>query len=418
LKIEYTQGVPHISLRHLKAMLYVARQQNLTRAATELNRSQTAITKAIGELENQIDQPLFERSSAGMQSTRQGELLAIWIAQAENEFLAAGELYCMYTGRSSDALKLPIFSMSISYKRLASFIALHDHRDTKIAADYLGVTRAAVSGAVRQLEELLELSLFERGPTGISCTPYCLELARQIKLAFAHIRHGLDDLASQDGLIKGSIAVGTLPYTRTVLIPRAINRVLQNHPQLRVSTSEGRYAQLEVALRSGDLDCIVGATRPASDDKGLITETLFEDQLAIIVRTGHPLTEKHTLSLSDLMDYLWILPERHTPARTIFQQLLEQQQLEEPQQAIETSSFSTVRGLLLESNNVALLSEHQIYFEKQYGVLTVLPIDLQDTYRPIGVTLRANSRLSPATELFLEQLRSTAKTLLNGLNTP
>ncbi len=412
MDIAYTQGVPNISLRHLKAMLTVVRYKNLTRAATFLNRSQTAITKAIGELETQLGVLLFERSSGGMQPTREGECLAQWTELAESEFLAAARIYTDYQSHSlSDAMKLPIFSMSISYKRLASFIALYDHRDSKIAANNLNVTRAAISGAVRQLEELLELPLFERGPSGINCTPFCEQLARHIKLAFAQIRHGLDELASLDGAIQGNLAIGTLPYTRTVLIPRAINRVLAHHPQLHVSTIEGRYAQLEVALRSGDLDCIVGATRPAIDDKGLTTETLFEDRLAIIVGSNHPLLQNASPTLAEALQYRWILPASRTPARFLFRQVLQEQQLPEPEHSIETSSMSTIRGLLLESDSVALLSEHQIYFEKLYGVLTVLPIELNNTFRPIGVTLRAHARLSPATERFLQELRTVAAEL-------
>ncbi|NHO66811.1 LysR family transcriptional regulator [Aestuariicella hydrocarbonica] len=404
-----TQGVPHISLRHLKALAYVARHKNLTRAAKELNRSQTAITKAIGELETQFEIPLFERSPAGMKPTLCGEKLAHWVELAEAEFRAAGASYQNIKVDVKDASKLSVFSMSISYKRLASFIALYDHRDTKIAAQHLGVTRAAISGAVRELEDLLELSLFERDTNGIHCSPFCLQLARHLKLAFAHLRHGIDDIASLDGVTYGTVAVGTLPYTRTVLIPRAMNRVLKSHPQLEVSTTEGRYAQLEVALRSGDLDFIVGATRPLGDEKELVTETLFEDRLAVIVRTGHPLTKQEKVTLGDLQHYRWILPARNTPARLLFDRELSQDHLPRPEHTIETSSLSTVRGLLLESDSVALLSEHQIYFDKLYGVLTALPIALNHTYRPIGVTMRVHSHLSPAAQLFLEQLRQVAQ---------
>ncbi|WOX07001.1 LysR family transcriptional regulator [Microbulbifer pacificus] len=408
MDITFTQGVPHISLRHLKAMLYVARHKNLTRAAAVLNRSQTTITKAIGELETQLGLPLFERTPGGMLPTRYGDCLASWVALAEAEFLNAGRIYRDYRNSSADASNLPIFSMTISYKRLASFIALYDHRDVRVASEQLEVTPAAVSGAVRQIEDLLELSLFERGPGSTDCTPFCEHLARHIKLAFAQLRHGLDELASLDGNVRGSVAIGTLPYTRTVLIPRAINRLLATYPELQVSTSEGRYTQLEVALRSGDLDCIVGATRPAIDDKGLCGETLLEDQLAIIVRCGHPLIRRSNLTLADLMDYRWILPARHTPAHFLFRQLLQEHTLPEPHKSVETSSLSTVRGLLLESDSVALLSEHQIYFEQQSGVLTVLPVALEKTSRPIGVTTRAHARLSPATELFLRELRAVA----------
>lgn len=45
-----------------------------------------------------------------------------------------------------------------------------------------------------------------------------------------------------------------------------------------------------------------------------------------------------------------------------------------------------VRGLLLESDRVTLLSEHQIYYDKNFSALTTLCIDMAATSRPIGIT--------------------------------
>jgi len=70
-----------------------------------------------------------------------------------------------------------------------------------------------------------------------------------------------------------------------------------------------------------------------------------------------------------------------------------------------------VRGLLLDSDRVALLSEHQIYYDRKAGLLDVLPVDLEETYRPIGITLRAQTHPSPATTLFLDELRHVASDL-------
>ncbi|MBL4827731.1 MAG: LysR family transcriptional regulator [Spongiibacteraceae bacterium] len=398
-------GIPNLSLRHLKAMMNVTKYRNLTRAANKLNRSQTAITKAISDLESHLGVNLFERSSTGMLPTVYGKALAKRVEKVEAEFESAGKAYLEYKKDCTSYQNIPIFSMDISYKRLASFIALHDTRDTAIAADLLNVTRAAVYNSVRQLEELLDLSLFEREPNGVACTAFCVVLARHVKLAFAQIRHALEDIASINGVTRGRVIVGTLPYTRTILTPRAINHLLKEQPQLDLSTTEGPYSLLEASLRSGDLDFIVGAIRPLEQRPDLITEKLFEDQLAVIVQKGHPLETKKNLTLADTEPYGWVLPARNTPARQLFDKALAAHGLEAPAHAVETSSLSTVRGLLLESERVALLSEHQIYYDKQYGLLNVLPIKLENTYRPIGVTMRAHTQPSPAAQLFLNSLR-------------
>ncbi|WP_339668147.1 LysR family transcriptional regulator [Dasania marina] len=405
-------GIPNLSLRHLKAVMYVAQHKNLTRAANKLNRSQTAITKAINDLESNLGVQLFDRSSTGMLPTVYGDALAKRVIQANAEFEAAGAQYVEYNKTRSSYQNIPIFTMDVSYKRLAAFIALHDCKEVSAAAQQLGVTRAAIYNSVRQLEELLDLCLFEREPNGVTNTAFCTVLARHVKLAFAQIRHAIDDIANVNGVTRGKVVVGTLPYTRTILTPRAINHLLAEQPQLDIATAEGPYSTLEAALRCGDLDFIVGAIRPTQSDSSLKTEQLLEDRLALIVRKGHPLESKQNLSLSDLQHYGWVLPANNTPARSLFDEVLSRHQLATPEHVVETSSLSTVRGLLLESDRIALLSEHQIYYDKQYGALIPLAIELTDTYRPIGVTMRAHTAPSPAAQLFLNSLRIVAKELI------
>jgi LysR family transcriptional regulator of gallate degradation len=64
---------------------------------------------------------------------------------------------------------------------------------------------------------------------------------------------------------------------------------------------------------------------------------------------------------------------------------------------------------------VALLSEHQIYYDKKFGALTALPIDMQGTYRPIGITMLSHIKPSPAARLFLDKLREVARELPIGI---
>ena len=404
-------GITEISLRHLKSALYVFDYKNVTRAANKLNRSQTAVTKAVRELEAELGCILFDRSSVGMMPTVHGEALAHRVKLAAAEFDRAGAAYQRFVPGGRSYQSIPIFSMDISYKRLAAFVALFQARDINEAAKLLGVTKAAIYNSVRQMEELLDLELFERGPGGVSPTSFCAVLARHTKLAFAEIRHALDDIASLDGVTSGQVAIGTLPYTRTYLTPKAINRLLRRHPQLGVTTQEGPYNLMQAGLRSGDLDVIVGAVRPTEAGADFKTETLIEDRLAVIARKGHPLTQKKKIDFRDLQNLEWVLPAVETPSRRLFDETCRGYSMQTPKHAVQTSSQSMVRGLLLDSDRVALVSEHQIFYDRKAGLLEVLPVDLEETYRPIGITLRAHTQPSPAATLFLEELRRVAKEL-------
>ena len=123
---------------------------------------------------------------------------------------------------------------------------------------------------------------------------------------------------------------------------------------------------------------------------------------------NHPLADQAKISFEELQNTQWVLPAEDTPARHLFEDLLHRHGMHVPEHAVETSSLSMVRGLLMDSDRVALLSEHQIFYDKQYGVLDVLPVELERTYRPIGVTMRAHTQPSPAAELFLKFLREVS----------
>jgi LysR family hydrogen peroxide-inducible transcriptional activator len=69
-------GMRHeLNLHLLEQFVALARTKNFTRAAEELNLSQSALSRAIQKLEDQLGQPLFERKPREVMLTDHGELL-------------------------------------------------------------------------------------------------------------------------------------------------------------------------------------------------------------------------------------------------------------------------------------------------------------------------------------------------------
>ncbi len=60
-------------MRHLRCFLEVARQRSITKAAEALNTVQPALSRTLRELEDEIGQPLFERTGQGLVLTMAGE---------------------------------------------------------------------------------------------------------------------------------------------------------------------------------------------------------------------------------------------------------------------------------------------------------------------------------------------------------
>ena len=64
-----------LNVHLLEQFVVLARTKNFTRAAEELNLSQSALSRAIQKLEEQLGQPLFERKPREVALTDHGELL-------------------------------------------------------------------------------------------------------------------------------------------------------------------------------------------------------------------------------------------------------------------------------------------------------------------------------------------------------
>jgi LysR family transcriptional regulator of gallate degradation len=393
-----------IGLRHAKIFLAVADSLCVTRAAGLLNRSQTSVTKSLQELEQQLGVPIFDRSSKGVSLTAFGKCLLRHAREAACAFSTAGE-QAASGGSARRAGTSRISSMDLSDRWLDAFLATAEHQDLAAAAEHLGVTSAAISLSLRKLEDAVGARLFERTPQAIVPSATGQLLARYVKLARSHLRHACDELAGMQGAHRGRVVVGTLPFVRTIIVPRAITRLLQAYPYLDVATVEGPYADLAAALRCGDIDLMVGALRGEGADRDLSEERILDDSLSIVARAGHPLERRGALHWQDLLAYDWILPRRGTPTRELFERAVSLRGLTVPPHVVETSSLVTLRGLLVESDRVTILSRHQILFEEQCGLLAVLAFELNDTARAIGITRRRRGSMSPAVALFVDAIR-------------
>jgi len=399
-----------LSLKSLRCVRAIANSGSLTAAAETLNRSQSALSKALADLEQKLGVPLFDRYSHGVATTVYGELLVNRIHEAELQLEQAARSHRSSLPSTPQQQHNPMFTLEISHKRVEAFLAVHELRHVGRAAQKMGLTRAAVYDSLRTLENLLELPLFESSAAGLRSTAYADVLASHLSLAFSLIQHGLDEIASMDGSLRGRLIIGTLPYSRTVLVPRTINLVLEHHPHLQIATREGPYDVLERALRSGAIDMIIGATRQHDADSPLLAEELLQDELAVICGTHHPLAQREKVSVAEILKFGWILPLKSTPARQLFDRFLARHGAGEPKQIIETGSLSMTRSLLMESDRLALLSTHQVQLDQRAGLLATLPIRLEHTFRPIGITRRAHNTPSPAAKAFMGALQELVKT--------
>jgi LysR family transcriptional regulator of gallate degradation len=399
-----------ISIRQARTFLTIHETGSVTRAAKALNRAQTSVTKALQSLEADLGVTVFERSHHGVELTPYGRVLLVGVEQAVAIFRRSVELVPpinLSRGRTTARF----FDMDVSEKWLDVFLAVIEHRELAVAAQALGVSTTAVSTSLRKFEDSVATKLFERTANGFIPTDLGANLAANVKLAKNFLRHALDEISSMQGTHTGKVVVGTLPLVRTSILPRAIIALLDEHPNIDVETTEAPYPDLIAGLRCGDVDFLLGALREIDDDEGIVEESLFEEPLSIVVRVGHPLVKDRKPNWNELLRYKWVLPRHGTPTRALFEKSVSGKGEEVPQHVVETSSLVTLRGLLMNSDMLTVLSREQIAYEEEFNMLTILPVELPGTRRPIGVTRRRRGTITPAAQLLIQQVMASIRSI-------
>jgi LysR family transcriptional regulator of gallate degradation len=394
-----------LSLAHLRVFLQVVTAGSAARAAKSLFRAQSAITRALHELEEVLGTALFDRMTSGMLPTASGQCVAARARRVFDELQTLTRLLIPRAYSSSaDSASGPA-SCLLNTRRLEIFVQLSRDRHMPTTARLFGVSQPAISTAIKVLETGAGVPLFYRSGRGLLLTAEGEMCALHVQRALNELRRIPEDLAALQGSVRGTVHVGALPLGRTLVLPEAIARLSREHPGIRVVTDESAYELLCARLRCGGIDFILGALRQLSPESGLVSEPLWTEDMVVLARRGHPLAAHKNLRLAHICAQQWILPRANSPARQMLERLFSSKGLEAPRAAVETADLAIIRGVLTRTDMLAALSSHQLKHELDGGELVELPVRLPTTDRQIGFTLRADAQPAPGARRLLQIVR-------------
>ncbi len=392
------------NLRHLVLFDQVVRRGSVSATARGAHLSQPAVTQALAGIERALGARLLERSHTGLAVTAAGRAAAARIARS---LQMLREALLGLRARSTTAPEEVL--AGISSRQLEALISVVEAGAFARAARRTGRARAAVHRAARELERALGTELFEVTSFGVRPTREAEKLAVRTRLAFAEIAQGRAEVASAHGMGSGATTIGAMPLARSLLVARAVLEFARVRPEHAISILDGPYESMLAALRGGAADVLVGALRDPSPGEDILQEQLFDDPLAIVVGGRHPLAMGTVPTLATLARFPWIAPRAHSPLRGHFDALVARLPGRNAAAPIECNSLVAARSMLIASDRVMLLSEHQIHHELETGQLVALPHPFGTVVRSIGLTVRRDWQPTAVQAQLVEGLRRHAR---------
>ncbi|ONN64552.1 LysR family transcriptional regulator [Herbaspirillum sp. VT-16-41] len=394
-----------LNLRHLHVFNVVATTGGVRRSSDTLLRASSAVARSVAALEQSLETQLFERRGRGMLLTAAGEAVRLRVERIEAELREVRDDALRLRERTGS--QVASLDALFNERRLQAAALLAETHHMPSVARLMDVSPSAVSQSLALLEGILGQPLFFRTAHGMLPTDAGRRWTERFGRALAELRHIPADIAALDGIVQGTVTIGALPLARSQLLPTALTRVLARHPRLQIRSLESPYEELAAGLMSGRIDFIVGALRAFSTDT-FDMRPLVDDSAALIARAGHPLAQRRKLALADLDGYPWVLSRAGTPLRDSIEQFFRDSHWPAPRPAVETGDLALLRGLLVGSDMLTVISAKQLHHEIATGQLTTLPLTMQGMQRQIGLMQRRGAHLSPGARALQQEIQAVA----------
>ncbi len=294
----------------------------------------------------------------------------------------------------------------VKLRHIRALLAIAAEGGLSSVARAEGITQPALSRTLAELETLLGQPLFLRQGRRLVLSEAGHLFRRHASMALQALEAGA--AAIRPGAT-GRLRVGVLPTVATRFFPQVVLRLRATAPDITLAVETGPHFFLMRMLREGAIDLMVGRLPGASEMAGLSFDHLFEEDVVLVGRAGHPragLPAAHALP-----DMPLILPPATALIRPAVDDYIASLGLPPPVPAVETVSLALGRGICLGSDALWFISRGVVVEELERGILTEIPLGARSLTGAVGIT-----RLQSATNPALPRLEDVAREVARGLD--
>ncbi|MCB5168926.1 LysR family transcriptional regulator [Streptomyces bambusae] len=177
------------------------------------------------------------------------------------------------------------------------------------AARVLGYTQPAITQQMKALERAVGTPLFTRVGRRMQLTEAGESLARHAEAILGSLSAAQQQMKAYARLRTGRVRLCGFPSANATLVPEALSVLAKEHPGIQVELLDGEPPESLRRLQRGECDITLAFTYPGLYEEvpDEVTEVrLLEDQLTVLLPSGHPLARRRSVQLGDLADERWI----------------------------------------------------------------------------------------------------------------
>jgi DNA-binding transcriptional LysR family regulator len=283
--------------------------------------------------------------------------------------------------------------MQITLKQIEIFSIVANELSYTHAAKILNMTQPAVSAQIKNLEEELDIKLFNYTGKKLTLTTAGREISKKtsdLKEKIEIFKHYITD-TKELHIGKLNISMPSGLQKRMFSIIRGFH---QQYPRIQIDISIADHTTQLKLLQNNKVDFILVGT--PLKRYSLSTELLYTYPTVIIAPANHPLTQKTKISVTKLAKETFIISEHHSNSR----HLLEEKIITKETKLISINNTDATQYAVSAGLGMAVINKNALdpaLIGSSYQILDVVGFPIQSS---VYITCRNKKLLSPAAQAF------------------
>ena len=196
-------------------------------------------------------------------------------------------------------------SYQLELRHFKYFQAVAEELNYHKAAARLFISQPGLSRQIKQMEDILGTSLFERTKRSVLLTPAGEYLKKEIDFILNHLELTKKQLQLIDQGKEGEVRIGFLGSAMQKVIPELLVTMNQKYPNLRTTLEEMSNINQVEAIQKDKLD--LGFVRLARVPNGIRLKPVLEDTFSVVLPKKHHLNIDNFKGVQQLSQENFIL---------------------------------------------------------------------------------------------------------------
>ncbi|HYP13977.1 MAG TPA: LysR family transcriptional regulator [Bryobacteraceae bacterium] len=282
--------------------------------------------------------------------------------------------------------------------QLHTFLEIVRLKSFSKAAQTCFRTQPAISAQVRQLEQELNTTLFERLGTRISLTAAGKIFADYAEQILQLRRRAQDVINELERVPRGELVIAANESTCIYVLPAVFSEYKKQFPNVQLHVDRAYGSRVVAAVLDNLAD--FGITQLPVTEKKLQIVKIHSDEIKVLVPEGHPLWDRASVSPADLLPFPLLLPKSGV-TRTRLNQWFEAVE-DEIQISMELDSTEMIKQFVVAGLGISFLAASNCRVEVAQGQLKMLSMAPEPMIRRLGLIYRKDKSLSKAALGFIQ----------------